>query len=215
MSRKIVIAEYDYEGQDDNQLTFNEGDKIEVIEEDSGGWWEGRLIKNGNVGYFPVTYIKQNEGDGVTETTGIDLNVEINETNNNSSNENNVDASTPLNTNEEQKGIMVDGSGQTSTVNANGSTKSSDKGKGKKHETNDEPYRNPANVVIQNNNMVNIEKIEYNGPIGAEGENYYSAEILNLKFNPNAKSRFGLAAHYMAYSSSLTMILLSFAAFAW
>ena len=163
MSRKIVIAEYDYVGQDDNQLTFNEGDKIEVIEEDTGGWWEGRLIKNGNIGYFPVTYIKQNEGDGDTGTTGIDLNVELHETNNNSSNENNVDASTPLNTNEEQKAIMIDTGGQTSTVNANGNNKSSDKGKGKKQESNDEPYRNPVNVVIQNNNMVNIEKIEYNG----------------------------------------------------
>eukprot|EP01084_Bolivina_argentea_P118123 209647_1 len=63
--------------------------------------------------------------------------------------------------------------------------------------------------VDYNNNFPNAQKIvsvpdNYDGPADAASENYYAAEVLNLKFNPNAKSRFGLASHYMSLSASFT-----------
>ena len=59
MTEKVVVAEHDYEGQDENQLSFNAGDRIVVTEEDESGWWTGRLEKNGKDGYFPETFVRE------------------------------------------------------------------------------------------------------------------------------------------------------------
>lgn len=48
-------AEYDYEAQEDNELTFVEGDRIAVLEKDPSGWWTGEL--NGTVGLFPDNFV--------------------------------------------------------------------------------------------------------------------------------------------------------------
>eukprot|EP01084_Bolivina_argentea_P051980 95529_1 len=59
---KTVVAAYDYDATDDTQLTFKEGDTIIVLEEDEGGWFLGRL-QDGTEGYFPSTYIEQNDSN--------------------------------------------------------------------------------------------------------------------------------------------------------
>ncbi|KAK2172541.1 hypothetical protein NP493_950g01025 [Ridgeia piscesae] len=48
---------YAYDAQDTDELSFNEGDIIEVIKEDSSGWWLGKL--NGRQGLFPENYINK------------------------------------------------------------------------------------------------------------------------------------------------------------
>merc|ERR1712087_993214 len=73
---KIVVADYDYNGEDESQLTFNEGDRIVVLEEDESGWWTGRLEKNGKDGYFPATYIKPIEEEQEYQDVIIDDNDE-------------------------------------------------------------------------------------------------------------------------------------------
>lgn len=52
--RTFVIAMYALEAEEEGELSFNEGDRIEVIRKDPSGWWEGRL--NGEVGLFPENY---------------------------------------------------------------------------------------------------------------------------------------------------------------
>ena len=52
--KTYVVAMYDLEAEEEGELSFNEGDRIEVIRKDSSGWWEGRL--NGVVGLFPENY---------------------------------------------------------------------------------------------------------------------------------------------------------------
>ena len=49
-----MIAMYPLEAEEEGELSFNEGDRIEVIRKDPSGWWEGRL--NGEVGLFPENY---------------------------------------------------------------------------------------------------------------------------------------------------------------
>ena len=49
-----VIAMYPLEAEEEGELSFNEGDRIEVIRKDPSGWWEGKL--NGVVGLFPENY---------------------------------------------------------------------------------------------------------------------------------------------------------------
>ncbi|KAJ2886933.1 BAR adaptor protein Hob1 [Coemansia asiatica] len=52
-----VEALYDYTAQADGDLTFKEGDRIELVKrtEAKDDWWTGRL--NGVVGVFPGTYV--------------------------------------------------------------------------------------------------------------------------------------------------------------
>lgn len=48
---------YAYDAQDTDELSFNEGDTIEILKEDQAGWWRGRL--RGKEGLFPANYIEK------------------------------------------------------------------------------------------------------------------------------------------------------------
>ncbi|KAF7310468.1 Bar adaptor protein [Mycena chlorophos] len=53
-----VVALYDYSAQADGDLSFNTGDRIEVVERGASAddWWTGRL--NGQQGVFPGNYVQ-------------------------------------------------------------------------------------------------------------------------------------------------------------
>ena len=48
---ETAIAEYDYEAQEDNELSFPEGARITNIERVDEAWWAGEY--NGQQGLFP------------------------------------------------------------------------------------------------------------------------------------------------------------------
>ncbi|ETO17507.1 intersectin-like protein, partial [Reticulomyxa filosa] len=48
----ILIAKYDYQDGRQEELSFQIGDKIVLMEKDSTGWWLGKLVKTGVVGWF-------------------------------------------------------------------------------------------------------------------------------------------------------------------
>jgi len=52
-----VTAMFDFEGKEENDLSFKKGDKIEVLERGDGpnDWWVGRV--NGTVGEFPGKFL--------------------------------------------------------------------------------------------------------------------------------------------------------------
>jgi hypothetical protein len=54
--KEYAIALYDNEVDDEEELAFKVGERIEVIEKDASGWYRGRL--NGREGLFPVNYVK-------------------------------------------------------------------------------------------------------------------------------------------------------------
>lgn len=52
----FVKADFDYDAQDDTEISFREGDKIIVIEKLDMDWWVG--IINARQGMFPSAYVK-------------------------------------------------------------------------------------------------------------------------------------------------------------
>uniref|UniRef100_A0A8C5I4Z5 Osteoclast-stimulating factor 1 n=1 Tax=Gouania willdenowi TaxID=441366 RepID=A0A8C5I4Z5_GOUWI len=48
-------AQYAYDAQDTDELSFNADDVIDIIKEDASGWWMGRL--RGKQGLFPNNYV--------------------------------------------------------------------------------------------------------------------------------------------------------------
>ena len=48
--------EYDYQAQEEDELTLRPGDVIHNVQKMDGGWWEGEL--NGKKGVFPDNFVK-------------------------------------------------------------------------------------------------------------------------------------------------------------
>ena len=49
-------AMYDFEGEDDDDLSFKVGDIVHIIKQCEDGWAQG--IKNGKLGYVPYAYFE-------------------------------------------------------------------------------------------------------------------------------------------------------------
>jgi len=60
--RQKALAAYRYIGRHQDELSFEEGDSVKVIEEYSDGWSKGMLLvpdKPAAIGLFPGTYVKK------------------------------------------------------------------------------------------------------------------------------------------------------------
>eukprot|EP00761_Pharyngomonas_kirbyi_P000879 gb/GECH01000880.1/.p1 GENE.gb/GECH01000880.1/~~gb/GECH01000880.1/.p1 ORF type:complete len:265 (+),score=77.06 gb/GECH01000880.1/:1-795(+) len=53
---KAVLARYNYEADDDEEMSFKKGEVIQVIQEDPSGWWFG-FIGNRD-GFFPSNFVE-------------------------------------------------------------------------------------------------------------------------------------------------------------
>ena len=53
---ETATALYNYDGADENDLTFKKGDVIEITEKIDEGWWRGTM--GGHEGLFPSNYVK-------------------------------------------------------------------------------------------------------------------------------------------------------------
>jgi len=54
-SGETCVASFDYEATDANELSFKEGDVIEILSKSENGWWFGQL--SGKQGLFPSNYV--------------------------------------------------------------------------------------------------------------------------------------------------------------
>ncbi|XP_063768832.1 SH3 domain-containing kinase-binding protein 1 isoform X5 [Eleginops maclovinus] len=57
-----AVVEFDYEAQQDDELSLTVGDIIANIRRDDGGWWEGEL--GGRRGLFPDNFVREIKKDG-------------------------------------------------------------------------------------------------------------------------------------------------------
>uniref|UniRef100_H3D7Y7 Osteoclast-stimulating factor 1 n=1 Tax=Tetraodon nigroviridis TaxID=99883 RepID=H3D7Y7_TETNG len=56
-----AVVEFDYEAQQDDELSLTVGDIIVNIRRDDGGWWEGEL--GGRRGFFPDNFVREMKKD--------------------------------------------------------------------------------------------------------------------------------------------------------
>jgi len=56
---KMLVALFSYDATEDTEITFQEGDTIQLIEENESGWWKGKLISTGAVGLFPSNFVEE------------------------------------------------------------------------------------------------------------------------------------------------------------
>lgn len=64
-TEKKVKVTFDYEAQDEDELTLHVGDMIDFICEVEEGWWRGKL--NGKIGVFPSNFVETIEVKGATQ----------------------------------------------------------------------------------------------------------------------------------------------------
>ncbi|XP_069552593.1 SH3 domain-containing kinase-binding protein 1 isoform X3 [Brachyistius frenatus] len=57
-----AVVEFDYEAQQDDELSLTVGDIIVSIRRDDGGWWEGEL--GGRRGLFPDNFVREIKKEG-------------------------------------------------------------------------------------------------------------------------------------------------------
>lgn len=50
-------ALYDYDAQEENEISFQEGETIYEIEQVDENWWRGRTV-DGSTGLFPANYVQ-------------------------------------------------------------------------------------------------------------------------------------------------------------
>uniref|UniRef100_A0A8B9LQW1 Rho guanine nucleotide exchange factor 7 n=1 Tax=Astyanax mexicanus TaxID=7994 RepID=A0A8B9LQW1_ASTMX len=58
----VVKARFNFQQTNEDELSFNKGDIINVTRTEEGGWWEGSI--NGKTGWFPSNYVREVKGSG-------------------------------------------------------------------------------------------------------------------------------------------------------
>ncbi|VEL35150.1 unnamed protein product [Protopolystoma xenopodis] len=53
---KRVIARFDFEAGDPDEMSFRRGEVIEVVGQEDENWWRGRM-PGGRTGLFPANYV--------------------------------------------------------------------------------------------------------------------------------------------------------------
>uniref|UniRef100_A0A8C7H4P7 Rho guanine nucleotide exchange factor 7 n=2 Tax=Oncorhynchus TaxID=8016 RepID=A0A8C7H4P7_ONCKI len=65
----LVKARFNFEQTNEDELSFNKGDVINVTRQEEGGWWEGNF--NSKTGWFPSNYVREIKGCG-SPPKGVD-----------------------------------------------------------------------------------------------------------------------------------------------
>jgi hypothetical protein len=64
----LYQAEFSYEAKEDNELSFEEGDVIRVLDQfDGAGWWKAEVYGKPGLGLVPGVFLKELEGQPPAE----------------------------------------------------------------------------------------------------------------------------------------------------
>ena len=57
LAANIFIALYDYEKRTEEDLSFRKGEKLQIINNADGDWWQARSLTTTREGYIPSNYV--------------------------------------------------------------------------------------------------------------------------------------------------------------
>ncbi|XP_019859711.1 PREDICTED: tyrosine-protein kinase STK-like, partial [Amphimedon queenslandica] len=52
-AESIFIARYDYHAMESDEISFSEGEQLEIYEKENNFWWKGRSLVSGDEGFIP------------------------------------------------------------------------------------------------------------------------------------------------------------------
>lgn len=53
----VFVALYDYDARTQEDLTFRKGQKLKIINNSDGDWWQAQLLGTNQIGYIPSNYV--------------------------------------------------------------------------------------------------------------------------------------------------------------
>ena len=56
-SNKIVIALYNYFANDEGDLSFRKGDRLQIMDDSDPDWWLAKHLNTSQKGYIPMNYV--------------------------------------------------------------------------------------------------------------------------------------------------------------
>ena len=59
MQAGVCIASYTFHPEEEGELYFKRGDRIEVLDKEGSDWWKGKNLSTGNEGWFPAKYVQK------------------------------------------------------------------------------------------------------------------------------------------------------------
>ena len=69
----VYVAIDDCEARDSDELSFKEGEKLEIKEECTSGWWLARSLDTDQEGRVPITHIEKDEESEVSTLESLEL----------------------------------------------------------------------------------------------------------------------------------------------
>lgn len=54
---KIVIALYNYFANDEGDLTFRKGERLQIVDDSDPDWWLAKHLTNNQKGFIPMNYV--------------------------------------------------------------------------------------------------------------------------------------------------------------
>lgn len=61
-----AVVEFDYEAQQEDELSLRVGDIIVKVTKDDGGWWKGEI--DGRRGLFPDNFVRVSNNDNTLKS---------------------------------------------------------------------------------------------------------------------------------------------------
>ena len=57
----IFIALFDYDQRTSEDLSFRKGERLEIIDNQDGDWWQARSLDTMREGYIPSNYVAEHK----------------------------------------------------------------------------------------------------------------------------------------------------------
>lgn len=57
----IFIALFDYDQRTNEDLSFNKGERLEILNNTDGDWWQARSLDTFREGYIPSNYVAESK----------------------------------------------------------------------------------------------------------------------------------------------------------